>query len=490
VSGRGAWRRAAGLLPPPLLNTLDSDGRGRGSGRSVQGYDLLEGLRACSEHLERFGGHRAAAGLEIAPGRVEAFRDAFVAHAAAAIGPGPRVRTERIDAVVGGDRIGLDLAEELERMGPFGAGNPGVSLLVPSARVRDVRGMGDGRHSRFSLHSGVNRALTVAFGRPSIPVAEDEAIDAAVRLEVNQWNGALEPRLVLREIYRLGEENGSGSGSDHRCELAAAEWWERFEAEAPSGPETRLPSPPPGAAEREPVRRRGSAAAIIAELVSSGDSVLVLSADASRRSRLAAGASGLARFGAGAPRIACGRCPRESIEALRRPRPGGLALTDYAALELVPDLSADHLHVVLVDPPPSAELMGLAGAGRGGGYLHPVWGEPEVAFALSVLEESYGLRKALRSLFVELREAAPCEGEALRAALRGSGEHPRSAELAARCASVLRELGLAEIQAESGVRHLGAVSSGGTDLERSAAFRAFGARHEEGKRYLESLRDR
>jgi single-stranded-DNA-specific exonuclease len=489
VIGIVASRLAERHMKPAILISLDPEGRGRGSGRSVPGYDLLAGLQACSDHLQRFGGHRAAAGLEIMPGRVEGFRDAFVAHAAATIGSDERVRTERIDAVIGGDRIGLDLAEELERMGPFGMGNPGVSLLVPSARVRDVRGMGEGKHSRFNLHSGVNRALTVAFGRPSIPVAEDEAIDAAVRLEVNQWNGALEPRLVLREMYRL-EENGSKGGSEHRCQPGAAEWWERFEAEITGGPAVPVPSPPPGAGERERVRRRGSAAAIIAELVSSGDSVLVLSADASRRSGLAAGASGLARFGAGAPRIACGRCPREAIGALRLSRPGGLVLTDYAALGLVPDLPADHDHVVLVDPPPSAGLMGLAEVGDAGGYLHPVWGEAEIAFALSVLEEQYGLRMALRSVFVELREAAPCDGEALRAVLRGLGQYPRSPELAARCASVLGELRLVEIEAESGVWRLGAVSSDGTDLERSAAFRACGARHEEGKRYLESLKDR
>ena len=208
-------------LKPAIVISIDAEGRGRGSGRSVPGYDLLGGLRACSEHLERFGGHRAAAGLEIDPDRIDGFREAFMAHASAEIGSGERVRTERIDAVVGGDRLGLPLAEELERLGPFGAGNPNVSLLVPSARVRDVRGMGEGKHSRFNLHSGVNRALTVAFGRPSITVGEDEAIDAAVRLEVNQWNGAVEPRLVLREMYRLGEADGSGAASpgEHSCEL-------------------------------------------------------------------------------------------------------------------------------------------------------------------------------------------------------------------------------------------------------------------------------
>ncbi len=490
VIGIVASRLAERHLKPAILISLDSEGAGRGSGRSVPGFDLLEGLRACSEHLERFGGHRAAAGLEVRSEQVEAFREAFIAHAAAAIGSGDRVRTERIDAVVGGDGIGLDLAEEIERLGPFGAGNPGVSLLVPSARIRDVRAMGEGRHSRFNLHSGVNRALTVAFGRPSIPVGEDEAIDAAVRLEVNQWNGAVEPRLVLREMYRLGGDGeAAGADPEHHCQTGEEEWWERFDAEAARGPEGGEPMMPgPGSeAERELVRRTGSAAAIIAELVSSGDSVLALSADASRRSGLAAGAAGLARFGTGAPRIACGRCPRRVVAALADPHQGGLALGDYAALGLAPALAAGYDHIVLVDPAPSPELMALVRAGVG--FLHPVWGDAERAFSISVLEEQCGLRMALRSLFRDLRAAGPCGGEVLSSALRGDGSHPRSPELAARCMLVLAELGLAGIDAGSGVRHLGAVSSEGTDLERSSAFRAYSARHQEGKRYLESLRD-
>jgi single-stranded-DNA-specific exonuclease len=494
VIGIVASRLVERHFKPVVLISLDGEGSGRGSGRSIPGFDLLEGLRACSEHLERFGGHRAAAGLELRAESLDPFREAFVAHAAEAIGPGDRARTERIDAVVGGDGIGLDLAEELVRLGPFGAGNPGVSLLVPSARVRDVRGMGEGKHSRFSLHSGVHRALTVAFGRPSIAVGEDEPVDAAVRLEVNQWNGAVEPRLVLREMYRLGEDGDPvGATAGHVCEVDAGEWWERFDAEMASELDATPPSPTAGdASEREIVRRSGSVAAIIAELVSSGGRVLALSSDASRRAGLAAGAAGLARFGAGAPRIACGRCPRKVIEPLADPLPPGLVLSDYAALELAPEIAAAHDHVVLVDPPPFPRLMALArSSDESGRFLHPVWGEAEHAFALSVLEEQYGLRMSLRSLFRDLRAAAPAHEDSLQLALRGGvGRHHRSPQLAARCMRVLAELGLARIDLESGARRLGAVSSDGTELKRSATFRAYSARHEKGKRYLESLRHR
>ena len=59
--------------------------------------------------------------------------------------------------MVGGVGLGLELAEELGQLAPFGMGNPGVRLMVPSARVSDVRTMGEGKHARFSLHSGSHR---------------------------------------------------------------------------------------------------------------------------------------------------------------------------------------------------------------------------------------------------------------------------------------------------------------------------------------------
>ncbi len=120
--------------------------------------------------------------------------------------------------MVGGVGLGLDLAEELGRLAPFGMGNPGVRLMVPSARVSDVRTMGEGKHARFSLHSGAHRALGVAFGRSSLGVGEEDPVDAAVRLEVNHWNGSVEPRVVLRELYPLAEAEDPAPAL-HPCAL-------------------------------------------------------------------------------------------------------------------------------------------------------------------------------------------------------------------------------------------------------------------------------
>ncbi len=215
---------------PTVVISLDEEGGGRGSGRSIPGFDLLAALHACGEHLDSFGGHRAAAGLSLRAENLEAFRAAFAAHAISVLGPEPPARAERFDALVGGVGLGLDLAEELRQLAPFGLGNPGVRLVVPSARVSDVRTMGEGKHARFSLHSGSHRALGVAFGRSDLGVEADESVDAAVRLEVNHWNGSVEPRVVLRELYPLDAE-GAEASRLHRCECEAAEWWRRFETE-------------------------------------------------------------------------------------------------------------------------------------------------------------------------------------------------------------------------------------------------------------------
>jgi single-stranded-DNA-specific exonuclease len=435
---------------PVVVISLDGEGKGRGSGRSISGFDLLAGLEVCSEHLGQFGGHKAAAGLELEAKDVEAFREAFAAHANEVLGPEDLKRTERVDAIVGGASLGLELAEELRQLAPFGMGNPGVRLLVPSARVRDVRKMGEeGKHARFSLHSGAHRALGVSFGRSSFGVGEDELVDVAVRLEVNRWNGAVEPRVVMRELYRREAEEASAAEGD---------WWRRFEAELGRDPEGWPVIHVGGfeAPDRQVCKSSNAPAAVVGELASCGESVLALCADAELRAPMA--------------------------------RPG-VRLADYAELEWSPELGREFVHVVMVDPPASAQAERLASIPhRSGGYLHRVWGEAEWRFALRLLGEQLPQRPALIAAFRDLRDAAPASGKELHDALLGSGSHPRSAESAARCFRVFVELGLVQGSPDAGDGVVGVVSSGGTDLERSASFRAYGARYQEARQFLEGQR--
>jgi len=483
---------------PVVVVSLDGEGNGRGSGRSIPGFDLLAALEACAEHLEGFGGHRAAAGLQIRAENVEPFQRAFAAHANEVLGEEDLLRSEKVDAIVGGVGLGLELAEELKQLAPFGMGNPGVRLLVPSARVSDVRTMGEGKHARFSLHSGSHRALGVAFGRASLGVEDEDLLDASVRLELNHWNGSVEPRLVLRELHALEEPEADGADANdpvlpHACSLDEDAWWTRFETELEAGSDAETAKTVPGEPilrSREGGRRRVAGNApvtvVIAELVSSGAGVLAVCADASRRAGLANGATGLARFNGGAALIGCHRCEDREIARLVTRAESGLALTDYAALERQPQLAAAFEHVVLVDPPRGEGDEERAGVpcGDGGGFLHQPWTEAELKFASQALDEQWATREGVAATYRALRQTGDAKGRRLREALRGGGSHPLCPEASARRFRVLRELGLLQGSPEGGAGVVRVVSSVRTDLQRSAAFRAYSARLSEAQRSL------
>ncbi|MGZ8622240.1 MAG: single-stranded-DNA-specific exonuclease RecJ, partial [Solirubrobacterales bacterium] len=267
VIGIVASRLVERHAKPVVLIALDGE-VGRGSGRGIPGFDLVAGLAACEGHLIRFGGHAAAAGLEIEAAAVEEFRGAFLAHARESIDPESLVRSERIDAFagVGAEGIGIDLAEQLERLGPFGSGNPEPRLLVPAARVREVRPMGEsGDHVRFQLESGAGRALGVAFNAAAeVRALEGGRADLAVRLEVDRWNGAVQPRVVLGHSHPLPDpeplaEHAQGCESP----AGAEEWWRRFEAELTAPLDWPAPAlcdaldSARAGSQREPVDRRG-----------------------------------------------------------------------------------------------------------------------------------------------------------------------------------------------------------------------------------------
>jgi hypothetical protein len=226
----------------------------------------------------------------------------------------------------------------------------------------------------------------------------------------------------------------------------------------------------------------------LAELVSSGEAVLAICADASRRRPLVGAAIDPARRGSPKARVACGRCAERSCAAISGEDGAVLALIDWPTLARHPDLPGRFEHVLAIDPPPFEHLERLAAIGRGSpwaaGWLHLAWGAEEAELAARVLESEWELRPALGAIYRELRRQGPdVDGERLAGILAGEGRHPRSPELAGRCLRVLCELSLVEMPggAEQGV---GVVSSVETELERSPAYVAYRERHEEGKRFL------
>lgn len=507
VVGIAASRLVERHYRPTILLSVDG-ATAKGSARSIPGFDLVAALGACDTHLTRYGGHRAAAGLELEAKNLDAFREAFVARAAAEIDPSDLVRKEQLDALVGVGRegIGMDLARQLESLGPFGMGNPGPRLLVPSGRLREVRPLGEeGKHSRFQLESGAGRALGVAFGmNGELSKRQDQALDVSIELEVDRWNGAEQPRVVVRELYPLASPQGEGLGSvpcgDH-CPAPDAEWWDRLETEL-----ARIAAGRPGglldvrageSARRQTIDRRGGAAvASLAELISSGEPLLAVCADAGRRARLASEAADPRRFGAALPRIACCRCGGAGLDAALADSPAtGLVLTDWTALALRPRAPLAFRHVVLIDPPPSEPLESLAWAtaepatigGAAASYLHLAWGRAEADLAERLFDWEWNLRAAIRDIWRGLSAGGgEAAGAELRSLLAGDSLYPRTPELAARCVRVLSELGLCAWRSNRGAAALRVLSSERTDLGRSRAYGDCIARHQEAIRFLRS----
>ena len=426
VIGIVASRLAERHCRPVVMVALDGD-EGTGSGRSIPAFDLLGGLDAAAAHLVRHGGHRAAAGCTVRREDVDAFRAAFVAHAASVLSEDDFVPVERVDAIVSGDELGTDLAEELEQLAPFGQQNPEVSLLVPAARLLDARPMGEGKHIRFTVEAGGARARAVAFGTPRLPDGADEGcFDATFGLELNEWNGTVEPRLVLRKLLPCapGPIELAGELEDHLEEALR-------EAAAPATVSDFGPHAGPNS---ETVRdRRGAGiAGTLSSLVATGEPVIVVCADARARRRALQG------------------------------RLGGFAIVSYAALARDPEIARPYPHLVALDPPMEAVHEALLH----GRMTHLCWGDPELAFAERVHERDLDLRPALAALYRGLRDHGAEAVQQLPPVVAG------------RCLRVLRELALVDGTA--------VVSAERRHLEDSPSFVAYASRLEARSRWLRS----
>jgi single-stranded-DNA-specific exonuclease len=198
--------RLAERFHRPVVLLAGGDGEWKGSGRSIPAFDLHGGLAACSHLLGRWGGHRAAAGLSVAPEQLDAFVEAFAAHADEQLVDRDLEPVTVVDAVVSPRELTLDLAGELARLAPFGLGNPGVTLLLAGCEISEPAAVGEGRHLRFRVRDpdrGRDAGSAIAFGMGAQldRLGRIGAYDVAFRLEENRWNGTVAPQLVVRRVF-------------------------------------------------------------------------------------------------------------------------------------------------------------------------------------------------------------------------------------------------------------------------------------------------
>jgi len=202
VIGIVASRIVDEFYRPAALISI-KDGMGKGSARSIPGFDLYKGLEACSDLLVGFGGHKYAAGFTIREDNIQQFRERLSAIVLEQMGPDGFVRSLTVDSAATLEELTMGLMQEINKLAPFGQGNPEPRLGARGLTVVSSRIVG-AKHLKLRLKQQNGMPLdAIAFNRGDLlgNQARDGALLAAVFTpRINTWNGRTAVELELRDI--------------------------------------------------------------------------------------------------------------------------------------------------------------------------------------------------------------------------------------------------------------------------------------------------
>lgn len=196
--------RIAELFHRPVILFAFEDGTGRGSGRSISKFHLLDAIKSCAGHLIRYGGHSHAAGLSIAEEELERFALSFEEAAAGALDADALVPTVPYDVELSAAQIVESLVLELERLKPFGMGNPEPVFLLKGAEVSESRVL-KGGHLKLKLSCGGRSFDAIGFGLADRDLSSGR-VDLLFSPGINVWKGKSLLQLVVKDLRR---EDGS-----------------------------------------------------------------------------------------------------------------------------------------------------------------------------------------------------------------------------------------------------------------------------------------
>lgn len=184
-----------------LVISLDKDGMGTGSARSTPDLDIVKGLGYSRELLVRFGGHTQAAGFTVEGSKVEALRGKLLQYA------------EEINFVLGDASISIDAEtapeditwetlELIEKLAPFGIGNPKPKLCARGLQVVEYRGVSEGKHLKLRLKFGETILEAIAFnqGFQMNKLTPNQLVDVVFELSTNEWNGRKDMQMKVIDI--------------------------------------------------------------------------------------------------------------------------------------------------------------------------------------------------------------------------------------------------------------------------------------------------
>ena len=203
VVGIAAARLVERFHRPAIVIAIDEQGIGKGSARTIGTFDLYQGLAACRDLLEAFGGHPSAAGVTVREARLDEFRERFSAVVAEWAVGAATVPTLHVDAEVQLSEVTAKLIAEIGVFHPFGAGNPEPTFAVKGLEVMDSRTVGE-KHLKMTVRQGRSMLFdSIGFGMKSLierGIPARAPVDLAFMPELNHWNGYDRIQLRIRDV--------------------------------------------------------------------------------------------------------------------------------------------------------------------------------------------------------------------------------------------------------------------------------------------------
>ena len=195
---------------PVIVVSVDEHGEGKGSGRSVQGFNLHECIASCEDILLRFGGHAMAAGLSVREENLPELRrrlNEWAARECAVLFTPPL----ECDLSIHLDRITVESVRRLEQLAPYGAENPTPVFVLEKAVIDGIFSVSEGKHCRLRLRQGNASIYAVGFGMPpeQLPYTMGDVVDAAVNLSVYESLRGAQLSGRILELHPAGFGNAA-----------------------------------------------------------------------------------------------------------------------------------------------------------------------------------------------------------------------------------------------------------------------------------------
>ena len=202
VTGIVAAKMAERYLVPAIIISIGEDGIGRGSCRSYGTFGLYDALRSCEDILNNYGGHEMAAGVTIAESNIDELRRRIVSYYRSSIESAPKPGLFPDFEVEKPELLTVENIQALERLEPFGSGNPPPCLYIKGAILTAVFPIGAGKHTRLRIEKADMNLDCVFFSMPfeDLGVSEGMLVDVAFEPQINDFRGRCSVQLNMIDI--------------------------------------------------------------------------------------------------------------------------------------------------------------------------------------------------------------------------------------------------------------------------------------------------